>query len=251
MNKLKVFAIELTNWCNAKCSFCPYPLPEHNREKGYMTMNTLQRLIEVTEPGGVNLSGLGEPLLHPMIIPYVSLLIDNGFKVQLNTNGQRLNQLTYNNLVDAGLHNIVITADYFKWNKQAIAEKEQCPITMLTITREPDRPELGQKRKPLDDWGKQVGNVDRPKVRCSYLHDDFVDIMWDGRIKRCHVDFNGNHSFGSIFVDTDVAACRRSSKVVLEREISLCKNCSGYIFEDGIVSGDYDGDGLNLVELKV
>lgn len=239
---LKVFAIELTNVCNAKCTFCPYPTPAHTREKGFMQIETLMRLFEVVEVGGVNLSGLGEPLLHPRRHAFIKLMVDRGFKVQINTNGSRLDQEEYERLLDVGVNNIVITADYFKWNRDAIIEDKACPVTMLTITREPDHPEMGQVRKPLDDWGGQIGKVDRPKVRCSYLYGSFVDICWDGTIKRCHVDFNANHAMGNIHTWT-------GDRMYYGEGIPLCSGCSGYRFTDGIVSGNYDGDGQNLVQL--
>lgn len=248
MNKLKVFAIELTNWCNAQCSFCPYPSPEHNRQKGYMTDDTFEKMLDVVNIGGVNLSGLGEPTLHPKLVQYVEALTLKGFIVQLNTNGRRLSQDLYDRLVRAGLHNVVVTADFFAWKREGIKESKHCPVTMLTITREPDRPDLGQVRKPLDDWGGQLGKVERELVSCSYVFDHFYDIMWDGRIKKCHVDFNGNHAFGSIHNPKDVAYCADTSIV---KTIPLCKGCSGYKFNDGIVSGSYDGEGPNLVELTL
>jgi sulfatase maturation enzyme AslB (radical SAM superfamily) len=240
---MKVFAVELTNWCNAKCSFCPYPTPEHTREKGYMTWETIRAVAAtVGEPKAINISGLGEPTLHKQLVDAVALFSASGIKVQLNTNGRRLNQKLYDNLVDAGLYRCVITSDYFPWDPKRIQTySPNCPVINQVITRDPDLVEL-QVRKPLDDWGRQVGDVGRRKVRCSYLHDDFFDIMWTGEIKRCHVDFNGQYLFGNVNNPDDVQRCRDG--VHRSKEIPLCANCAGYVFADGITVGDYDGQAL-------
>jgi hypothetical protein len=238
---MKIFAIELTNWCNAKCSFCPYPTPAHTRSKGYMDWKTLYRICDIaTEPKAINLSGLGEPTLHPKLVNFVKELKFYGFKVQMNTNGQKLNQDLYDQLHAAGLDRIVITADYFKWNKGSINVQPDLPVQLLTITRAPDHPELGQVQKPLDDWGGQVGKVDRPTVRCSFLHDNFYQICWDGTVQRCCVDFNANHAVGNIHNDVDVIRLRDQGA---GKGIPLCEGCHGYVFKDGIVAGDFEGTG--------
>jgi len=241
---MKIFAIELTNWCNALCSFCPYPTPAHDREKGYMTSATLDRIIEVaTEPKGINLSGLGEPTLHKQLVPFVKRLVDAGFRVQMNTNGQRLKQEMYDQLAEAGLCRIVLTSDYFPWKRGQLNVVDSLPITFFTITRDPDHPELGQTRKELDDWAGQVGNVrhGREKLRCSFLHDDFVQITWKGTVQRCCADFNANHPLGSIFDDSFLARYRAGQ--FTNAGVPLCAGCAGYVFEDGIVAGDYAGEG--------
>lgn len=239
---MKIFAIELTNWCNAKCGFCPYPTPAHTRTKGYMTERTLELIIKHADPPKeINLSGLGEPTLHAQLESFVKLLSTNGFKVQMNTNGQQLTQAMYDHLLAAGLSRIVLTSDYFPWDKGKLKVHARLPVTFYTISREPDHPELGQTRKPLDDWAKQVGDANRPRVRCSFLHDDFVQICWDGTVQRCCCDFNANHALGNIydqeFHDNYAAGAYR------HEEIPLCKNCSGYVFKSGLVAGDYAGEG--------
>lgn len=238
---MKIFAIELTNYCNARCSFCPYPTPAHTREKGMMQSEVLYRIINhISEPKAINISGLGEPTLHPQLVDMIQLLTNNGIKTQLNTNGKKLNQQLYDQLVMAGLHNIILTSDYFPWDKGKINVSDACPITFFTITREPDHPEYGQTRKPLDDWAKQIGDANRPKVR-SFLFDNFVQICWDGTIQRCCCDFNANEPLGNILNDEDVV--RVTSGITKKQPISLCGGCSGYVFENGIVAGDYQGKG--------
>lgn len=242
---MKIFAIELTNWCNAKCSFCPYPTDAHTRDKGYMTIDTLHRICQIaTQPKGINLSGLGEPTLHPHLVTYVKVLVSEGFRVQMNTNGQRLKQELYDQLAEAGLCRIVLTSDYFPWKRGQLNVVDELPITFFTITRDPDYPELGQTRKELDDWAGQIGNArhGKEKLRCSFLHDDFVQITWDGTVQRCCADFNANHRLGNIFDDEFLH--RYHEGHYTNAAIPLCAGCAGYVFNDGIVAGDYAGEGI-------
>lgn len=233
---MKIFAIEFTNHCNAKCSFCPYPTPAHTRTKGWMSRDTLERVIEIiSEPKAINISGLGEPTLHKECVAYVRRLSDAGIKVQLNTNGFKLNQALYDQLHDAGLVRLIITSDYFPWRHGSIETKPSLPVNLLTISREPDFPELGQQRKPLDDWGKQVGNTNRKRVDCSFYSQDFTQICWDGTIQRCCTDFNANEPLGNIHTWKDESWKGKG--------ISLCAKCSGYLFTSGIVAGDFEGEG--------
>lgn len=238
---MKIFAIELTNYCNARCHFCPQPTPAHTRPKGFMEIGTLRRICDVaTEPKAINISGLGEPTLHKQLTLFASILVASGFRVQLNTNGKKLDQALYECLVMAGIERIVLTSDYFPWDK-GLQTYDTLPITFFTISREPDHPELGQVRKPLDDWAGQVGSAPREKVRCSFLNDDFVQITWDGRVQRCCCDFNANHVLGSISDDRFIRRLRGGR--YQGRRIPLCSNCAGYVFQNGIVAGDYEGSG--------
>lgn len=213
-----------------------------------MSEETLFRICDIaTEPLALNLSGLGEPTLHLKLVPYVRALRQAGFRVQMNTNGKKLDQKMYDKLVKAGLNNVVITSDYFPWEKGKLEVSPKCPVQLFTITREPDHPELGQVRKPLDDWAGQVGRVQRDDVQCTFYHRNFFQICWDGTIQRCCCDFNANYPFGNIHSNTDVERAR----MMFNHKIPLCGSCHGYIFEDGIVAGDYTGTGEKLPDAFV
>jgi hypothetical protein len=231
---MKIFAIEFTNHCNAKCDFCPYPTPAHTRTKGFMSLATLHRIAKIaTEPKALNISGLGEPLMHKRCDEFIESLRYWGFQVQLNTNGKLVTQKRYDQLWKAGLNKLIITADYFPWNKDGLKTYPELPVTFFTITRPPDRPELGQVQKPLDDWAGQVGRVQREDVNCSFHAGDFVQICWDGTIQRCCCDFNANEPLGNVHT--------WDGETWQGKKISLCDGCHGYIFKDGLVAGNYEG----------
>jgi hypothetical protein len=205
----------------------------------FKTLRTIAETIE--EPRAINISGLGEPLLHPFIDKFISALVACNIEVQLNTNGILLTQTRYDYLVDAGLSRLVLTSDYRPWDRGRLFVQESLPVTFYTITREPDHPELGQVRKPLDDWGGQVGSAPRAFVRCSFLHDDFVQVCWDGTVQRCCCDFNAEESLGH--VNAPAFHKQLGNHQFASWPISLCSSCAGYAFTSGIVAGDYAGTG--------
>lgn len=105
--------IELTNRCNAACSFCPREKTPH---QGLMSDETfccaLERTVEhrdVVEhvfPDSwfsVVFCGMGEPLLHPRVVEYARRATAAGLEVHLSTNGSLLDDATGRALLDAGV----------------------------------------------------------------------------------------------------------------------------------------------------
>jgi organic radical activating enzyme len=79
--------IEISNACNLCCSFCPSPGITEQRqwmsqELFEATLDGLQGLVEE-----VYLHVLGEPLLHPLLEPFLAACHDRGLKVNITTNG--------------------------------------------------------------------------------------------------------------------------------------------------------------------
>jgi MoaA/NifB/PqqE/SkfB family radical SAM enzyme len=118
--------IEPTNNCNTHCIFCPR---EKTPTAGYMDQKIfhtiIQRAKEFQEQFkklagiyniGTNrryqvvLCGLGEPLLHPNIVDFISYVSQYGIKTTITTNGSLLNSKLSKSLIDAGLNEIIVSA---------------------------------------------------------------------------------------------------------------------------------------------
>lgn len=117
-----VLDIELTNRCNARCSFCPRDETPH---QGLMDERTftaaLGRAVEYRDalaafadrrPGWfdvvdgsiwVTFCGTGEPLLHPRVVEYVGRVAEMGFRPVINSNGALLSPRMAEELIAAGL----------------------------------------------------------------------------------------------------------------------------------------------------
>lgn len=218
---MKIFALEFTNHCNAKCDYCPHGQGIHTRKKGFMTEETFERVLELVE-NDIGINGLGEPLLHQKCIEWIKRLSDKGIRVMLSTNGKLLNAQTLNRLKRAGVWKVVVNYGFF--GKPNISEDD------IVIYAKPGN------EKELDDWGGRVGKSQRGKVECSFITDNWVQVLWDGKIIRCCQDFNNEYGLGNIF-----------DGYKNKREIALCKECKGYLFNTALIVGNYDGKGEGLL----
>ncbi|SHH44360.1 radical SAM/SPASM domain-containing protein [Clostridium grantii] len=85
MKQFKRIYIEITNYCNLKCSFCP----ETKRKLEYMTVDKFEEVLKKIQGYGqyVFLHLKGEPLLHPQFKEILDLCYKYKVKVNLTTNG--------------------------------------------------------------------------------------------------------------------------------------------------------------------
>jgi organic radical activating enzyme len=192
-----------------------------------MTLETLQRVIDITEADTISINGLGEPLMNPLIYKMIEMLTKAGIKTLMNSNGKMVTQESYNLLAGAGLTRLIVTSDYFKWNKQ-ISEISCLKIEHIVVDSEVQFE--GQIKKELYDWAGRVGDAKNEKVECSYIKDDWTQVMWDGRIVRCCQDFNTEEPLGHI--DDNIHTYTGIG-------IRSCANCQGFKFTSALVVGNY------------
>ncbi|TNF36796.1 MAG: radical SAM/SPASM domain-containing protein [Gammaproteobacteria bacterium] len=106
----RVVDIEVTNRCNATCSFCPR---EKTPKQGFMDFEVfckaVERIQEFDPNTKVFLTGLGEPMLHPRFLDCVKHLRANGLRPAFTTNASRLFRESSRDLLDAGLKHIDIS----------------------------------------------------------------------------------------------------------------------------------------------
>ena len=71
----RLIDVELTNRCNALCSFCPRDVTP---EQGFMSFETFSKVIERANEldivPRITLTGQGESTLHPQLLEEVTLL---------------------------------------------------------------------------------------------------------------------------------------------------------------------------------
>lgn len=99
--------IEITNRCNALCTFCP-------RDKmpplGQMKLDTYKRILErIVEYGRqciIHFAGFGEPVMHPQLPDFVSRASALGIRTGINTNAALLTESMTHQLLNAGLSKI-------------------------------------------------------------------------------------------------------------------------------------------------
>lgn len=115
--------IELTNYCNAHCVFCPNNTSK--RQKGFIDKNKLYAFLKkqaklkkdnwfnkrfkTLDFPKIVYAGLGEPLLHPDFLEIVEYTKNLGFVVEIVTNGQLLKRKTMDKLIELGLDSLAIS----------------------------------------------------------------------------------------------------------------------------------------------
>ncbi len=88
--------IELTSYCNLRCSVCPIGIGTLKRPPSAMDPILFERLMNEVGPYLLTASlwGWGEPLLHPQLSTILRLAQKRGITTLLSTNGQNLNDVT-------------------------------------------------------------------------------------------------------------------------------------------------------------
>lgn len=90
MKQFKKVYIEIANVCNLACSFCP----QTQRRSKFMTVETFRHVLHQLKPHTrfVYFHVKGEPLLHPHIDKLLEVSSEEGFKVNITTNGTLINK---------------------------------------------------------------------------------------------------------------------------------------------------------------
>lgn len=103
--------LELTNRCNFNCQFCPND--SMTRRQGQMDESLAKRLLdEIAEKGlcqWVNLSLMGEPLLHPELISIAEHGVRLGLPIHLITNLSLLDSERVRQLIELPIAHLALS----------------------------------------------------------------------------------------------------------------------------------------------
>jgi organic radical activating enzyme len=228
----KIFQIELTNYCNLSCPYCP--LPNSDRAKGYMNERTYLNILDHMEMTGQRLLVLhnfGEPLLHPELINFVRLAFDRGFLPGFSSNGIALTESKFNELLDAGLSFITISVHSKKsaeiYEKiRPVARQKHCLIkaTAYTDTAYFNQIDADVELLEKHDWAGTAANADPfSKIknghnRCDFIKHNFFTVLYDGTVCACCFDERGSTKRGTI---------EDLKFISHQNSYDLCKTCDG------------------------
>lgn len=107
--------LEITTYCNMACEFCRHPVS--SRKNQHMDFDILESVVlgarELNLAEEVTIPMMGEPLMYPRCNDAVTLCKENGFKVQLMTNGLLLTPDRYEELVGLGVDRLYFSFHEF------------------------------------------------------------------------------------------------------------------------------------------
>ncbi|MBW2148682.1 MAG: radical SAM protein [Deltaproteobacteria bacterium] len=110
MRKFKLFQVEPTLRCNLRCSMCPW----HEMRAGasdmeWNTFLAIARSFHGTEE--VDLTGGGEPLIHPQLLDMIALSKKKGCRVGFSTNATMLSKELSREMAKLGLDWVAYSVD--------------------------------------------------------------------------------------------------------------------------------------------
>jgi MoaA/NifB/PqqE/SkfB family radical SAM enzyme len=102
--------IELTNRCNAQCTFCPR---DQTPEQGFMSFETfkksVERATELKTTPKYHFCGQGEPTLHPQFVEFAEYMQSLGLEYGFTTNGSLLTEEQSTRILDANVNHMVFS----------------------------------------------------------------------------------------------------------------------------------------------
>ncbi|MCH1966148.1 radical SAM/SPASM domain-containing protein [Paraclostridium sordellii] len=101
--------VELTNFCNFNCCFCPTGTKAMQRIRGHMPDNVADAIAENVKKyniPAVRFIRWGEPTLHPNYLSIIEKVKNAGALIHINTNGSLLDEAQIQKLLDMHLDSI-------------------------------------------------------------------------------------------------------------------------------------------------
>ncbi len=103
--------IELTNFCNFACEFCPDS--KMKRPRGFMDFDMLKGILDEVKERDIASSILfhvmGEPLLYPRLLDVIQYAKKKGIHSCITTNGALLNDELLDEMIKSGLNTIILS----------------------------------------------------------------------------------------------------------------------------------------------
>ena len=182
---IKRIYLEITNRCNLRCSFCAF----HHREMKEMTLEEIRSILpmlkEVTDY--LYLHVQGEPLLHSRFTDILEVLDQEGFKVQLVTNGTLLPKYIDMIMAHPCIRKLAISLQSI--DQHSNNELEEFIPQFLAYLKHHDHPyvelrfwakeALGPRAKRIDSWLNSTYSFEETSRPNSYLIDDKVFVHYD------------------------------------------------------------------------
>jgi MoaA/NifB/PqqE/SkfB family radical SAM enzyme len=106
-----ILHLEPTNICNLDCVMCPRK--SFSKGLGRMPLDDFKTILsKFNKLKAINLTGWGEPTLHPQLFDMANYAADMGLEVTFTTNGTFLDEKTIGRIMASKVHNIVISFDF-------------------------------------------------------------------------------------------------------------------------------------------
>lgn len=227
--------INPTDLCNLTCNFCPRSTFYPNRNV-HMTIDTAeiikQQLIDADFDKTISITGRGEPTLHPDFEKFVSMFLDQKWKLKIHTNGKRFQR--YKDFILKNFSEIHYNCyDHTQYEIDQIKNKFAKYSNVTVVGKPKEEIWYESKHKYTNRAGSFPTNNLPEDKRCDVIfHKMFIDV--DGTYRLCCEDWKTRVSLGNVhnisirdFIDTNEELKKyRYDLANGARNKQPCANCS-------------------------
>lgn len=253
---VNVINIELSSFCNRKCSYCPMAYVD--RKQKYMDKNIwykiLKELEEIQYEGHIALNLFNEPLLDVNLVERIRQLhrkVPNAY-IKFDTNGDYLTRKKLDMVIDSGVMSLLVTRhadfeftdvlkqeiyDYIKKLKlgEFIVSESYVPGKNVTYNVNYKNTELlfcANNWKVIgNDRGGTVEHLKSKGIRTLPCNNPLreMNISYDGKFKPCcNIYFGENTNIGSVIDDGIVETYFNKKSIEYRRALVVFGEKSGY-----------------------
>lgn len=260
--RFKKIYIETINLCNLNCDFCI----KNRRKKEIMTIQNFKIILSKIKnyTNYIYLHILGEPLLNPKLNEFILLASNEGFNINITTNGYLIDKIKDNKnirQVNISLHSFDVkyNVELKKYLNNIFDSVEELIKNDTYISLR-----LWVKNKYSEDIINEVNNYYKvnitknnkikenlffnfekqfiwPDLNNSYYNEsgkcygltDHIGILVDGTIVPCCLDTLGIINLGNIFKEEIDEILNKKTVIKMiegfknnKKEMELCKHCN-------------------------
>lgn len=260
--RFKKIYIETTNLCNLNCDFCI----KNRRKKEIMTIQNFKIILSKIKnyTNYIYLHILGEPLLNPKLNEFILLASNEGFNINITTNGYLIDKIKDNKnirQVNISLHSFDVkyNVELKKYLNNIFDSVEELIKNDTYVSLR-----LWVKNKYSEDIINEVNNYYKvnitkntkikenlffnfekqfiwPNLNNSYYNEsgkcygltDHIGILVDGTIVPCCLDTLGIINLGNIFKEEIDEILNKKTVIKMiegfknnKKEMELCKHCN-------------------------
>lgn len=235
MTTTKEARIEISTFCNYSCVFCPHG-SDFKRQKQIMPnglfFDIIDKLKKIPQINIITLSGMGEIFTDRNILDKIKYCKDNGYIVNLLTNGSfltpqivdelfklkvdsirvslhTLDKEQYKQITGANLDNVEFILDYIYKTKTFTKLIVSCDIIDINKSNVQHLIDTYSELADLEIWKPhnwinwaEYRQGEKKEKTCGRPFNGPLQIQIDGTINMCCFDYNGELEIGDFKTQT-------------------------------------------------
>jgi len=225
---LKTIEINVIDFCNRSCSFCPHGIDDytHPQSKASTKLFHILRdqILKAKWSNRISLCGFGEPTLHKELLQHIKILNDTGCWIELTTNGDLLTKKYIHSLIDAKISLINVSV----YDVESMVQLQKV-FDGIDKTKYILRNRYSIDNDYVDRSGVIRSNIKKSKNAC-YLPSYKMLLDNSGDVLLCCNDWSRNNKYGNIFEKNifDIWLNEMKTKrieLINGKRTGVCKSC--------------------------